>query len=110
MIVPSFAFPSLPNAVALRGAVPVFVDIRADTLNLDERARRGRDHAERPGRSPRSTTPGSARSWTRSSRSPERHGLVVIEDAAQGYRRLYRERPLGTRPTSAASASTRRRT
>src|SRR5215210_8399742 len=36
VIVPSFAFPSLPNAVALRGGVPVFVDIREDTLNLDE--------------------------------------------------------------------------
>jgi dTDP-4-amino-4,6-dideoxygalactose transaminase len=37
VIVPSFTFVSTANAVALRGAVPVFVDIRADTLNLDER-------------------------------------------------------------------------
>ena len=36
VIVPSFAFPSLTNAIALRGGVPVFVDIRADALNLDE--------------------------------------------------------------------------
>ena len=34
---PSFTFVSTANAVALRGAVPVFVDIRPDTLNLDER-------------------------------------------------------------------------
>ena len=36
VMVPSFAFPSAANAFALRGAKPVFVDIRADTLNIDE--------------------------------------------------------------------------
>jgi len=36
VIMPSFTFVSTANAFALRGAVPVFVDIRADTLNLDE--------------------------------------------------------------------------
>ena len=36
VIVPSFAFPSTANAFALRGARPVFVDVRADTLNIDE--------------------------------------------------------------------------
>ena len=36
VIVPSFAFPSAANAFVLRGAKPVFVDIRADTLNIDE--------------------------------------------------------------------------
>ena len=35
-IVPAFTFVSAPNAFVLRGARPVFVDIRADTLNLDE--------------------------------------------------------------------------
>ena len=33
---PSFTFVSTANAVALRGATPVFVDVREDTLNLDE--------------------------------------------------------------------------
>jgi len=37
VIVPSFTFVSTANAFALRGARPVFVDVRADTLNLDER-------------------------------------------------------------------------
>src|SRR5262249_27970421 len=37
VIMPSFTFPSTANAVALRRAVPVFVDIRPDTQNLDER-------------------------------------------------------------------------
>jgi dTDP-4-amino-4,6-dideoxygalactose transaminase len=36
VIMPSFTFVSTANAVVLRGAVPVFIDIRADTLNLDE--------------------------------------------------------------------------
>src|SRR5437016_8610992 len=36
VIVPSFTFPSAANAFVLRGARPVFVDIRADTLNIDE--------------------------------------------------------------------------
>ena len=36
VIMPSFTFPSTANAVVLRGAIPVFVDIRPDTLNLDE--------------------------------------------------------------------------
>jgi dTDP-4-amino-4,6-dideoxygalactose transaminase len=36
VIVPSFTFPSAVNAFVLRGAKPVFVDIRADTLNIDE--------------------------------------------------------------------------
>jgi dTDP-4-amino-4,6-dideoxygalactose transaminase len=37
VICPSFTFVSTANAIALRGAKPVFVDVRADTLNLDER-------------------------------------------------------------------------
>jgi dTDP-4-amino-4,6-dideoxygalactose transaminase len=37
VVLPSFNFPSAANAFLLRGARPVFVDIRADTLNLDER-------------------------------------------------------------------------
>src|SRR6266849_1394110 len=36
VIVPSFTFVSTANAFALRGATPVFVDVRSDTLNLDE--------------------------------------------------------------------------
>jgi dTDP-4-amino-4,6-dideoxygalactose transaminase len=36
VIVPSFTFPSTANAFVLRGAKPIFVDIRADTLNIDE--------------------------------------------------------------------------
>lgn len=37
VVLPSFTFVSTANAIALRGAVPVFIDVRADTLNIDER-------------------------------------------------------------------------
>ena len=41
VIMPSFTFVSTANAFVLRGARPVFVDIRPDTLNLDETQDRG---------------------------------------------------------------------
>ncbi len=37
VILPSYTFPSTANAICLRGATPVFVDIRPDTLNIDEK-------------------------------------------------------------------------
>ena len=45
VIMPSFTFVSTANAFVLRGATPVFVDIRDDTCNLDETLDRSRDHA-----------------------------------------------------------------
>ncbi|HLG29056.1 MAG TPA: DegT/DnrJ/EryC1/StrS family aminotransferase, partial [Candidatus Brocadiales bacterium] len=36
VIMPSYTFSSTANAVVLRGAIPVFIDIREDTLNIDE--------------------------------------------------------------------------
>ena len=52
VILPSYTFVSTANAFVLRGAVPVFVDIREDTLNLDEALDRGRDHDADPRRRP----------------------------------------------------------
>ena len=53
VIMPSFTFVTTANAFVLRGAVPVFVDVRPDTLNIDETTDRGRDHqahaCDRPG-------------------------------------------------------------
>ena len=80
---PSFTFVSTANAFVLRGGVPVFVDIRPDTLNLDERADRGRDHAAHQGDRRRCTTPASACEMDAILAIAERHGLMVIEDAAQ---------------------------
>ena len=96
VIMPSFAFPSLPNAVVLRGGVPVFVDIREDTLNLDEELVEGAitDHT-------RAIAPvdyaGVGAELDPLIRLARAHDLVVIEDAAQGYGASYRGRPLGTK-------------
>ena len=94
VIMPSFTFVSTANAFALRGAVPVFVDIRADTLNLDERlveaAITPRTRVVVPVHyagvgCEMDTIMDIARS----------HRLAVVEDAAQGIMATYRGRPLG---------------
>ena len=96
VIMPSYTFVSTANAFVLRGAVPVFVDIRPDTLNIDENADRGRDHAahagDRAGALRRRRLRDGRASWP----SPRRHELLVIEDAAQGVMSSYKGRPLGS--------------
>jgi dTDP-4-amino-4,6-dideoxygalactose transaminase len=96
VIMPSFAFPSLSNAIALRGGVPVFVDIREDTLNLDERlvqeAITSRTRALAP-----IDYAGVGCEIETFAALASAQGLVVVEDAAQGYGAFYRGSPLGTR-------------
>ncbi|HED64990.1 MAG TPA: dTDP-4-amino-4,6-dideoxygalactose transaminase, partial [Planctomycetes bacterium] len=95
VIVPSFAFVTTVNAYVLRGAKPVFVDVRPDTLNLDERL-----IEERIG--PRTKAivalhyAGVACEMDAISELARRHGLVVIEDNAHGLFGSYRGRKLGT--------------
>ncbi len=95
VIVPSFTFVSVPNAFVLRGAKPVFVDIRPDTLNLDE------DLVEA------AITPatkaivavhyaGVSCEMDRLSAIAGKHGIPVIEDNAHGLFGRYRGRFLGT--------------
>jgi len=95
VIMPSFAFPSLSNAIALRGGVPVFVDIRPDTLNLDEQL-----VAEAITSRTRALAPidyaGVGCEMETFAALATAHGLTVVEDAAQGYGASYRGRPLGT--------------
>lgn len=95
VIVPSFTFPSTANAVALRGAVPVFVDIRPDTLNIDEtlveEAITERTRAIFP-----MHYAGVACEMDVLLEVASRHGLAVVEDAAQGFGASYRGRPLGS--------------
>ena len=94
VIMPSFTFVSTANAFVLRGAVPVFVDIRSDTLNLDE----SRIEAAITPRT-RSVVPvhyaGVACEMNTIMRIAERHKLVVVEDAAQGILAEYDGRKLG---------------
>ena len=95
VIMPSFTFVSTANAVVLRGGVPVFVDIRPDTLNLDE-TRIEAAITERT----RAIMPvhyaGVGCEMDAIMAIAGRHDLVVIEDAAQGIASTYRGRPLGS--------------
>jgi len=95
VIMPSFTFVSTANAFVLRGAVPVFVDIRADTLNLDEALA---EAAVTP--RTRAIVPmhyaGVACEMDAIGALARRHGLVVVEDAAQALMATYRGDYLGT--------------
>lgn len=95
VIMPSYTFVSTANAVVLRGGVPVFVDIRPDTLNLDERlieaAITPRTKAIFPVH-----YAGVACDMDAIPTIAARHGLLVLEDAAQGLQSTYKGRQLGT--------------
>ncbi len=95
VIMPSFTFVSTANAFVLRGAVPVFVDIRPDTLNIDE----GKIEAAITPRT-KAIVPvhyaGVACEMDTIMDIARRHNLLVIEDAAQGIMSTYKGRPLGS--------------
>ena len=94
VIMPSYTFVSTANAFVLRGAVPVFVDIREDTLNLDERlieaAITPRTRAIAPVH-----YAGVACEMDSMVAIARRHRLSIIEDAAQGVMAGYKGRALG---------------
>lgn len=95
IIMPSYTFVSTANAFVLRGGVPVFVDIREDTLNLDERLV---ESAITP--RTRAIAPvhyaGVACEMDAIMAIAQRHGLKVVEDAAQGVMATYKGRALGS--------------
>nr|VFJ64663.1 MAG: dTDP-4-amino-4,6-dideoxygalactose transaminase [Candidatus Kentron sp. FW] len=95
VIMPSYTFVSTANAFVLRGGVPVFVDIRPDTLNLDETKIKA---AITP--RTRAIVPvhyaGVACEMDTIMAIAHRYGLLVIEDAAQGIMASYKDRALGT--------------
>lgn len=95
IIMPSYTFVSTANAFVLRGGVPVFVDIRSDTLNIDETLIES------------AITPktkaivavhyaGVGCEMDTIMAIAKKHNLVVIEDAAQGIMSTYKGRPLGS--------------
>ncbi len=91
---PSFTFVSTANAFVLRGATPVFVDIRPDTLNIDET----KIEAAITPRT-RAIVPvhyaGVGCDMDSILEIARRHDLLVIEDAAHAILARYRDRPLG---------------
>ena len=95
ILMPSYTFVSTANAFVLRRAVPVFCDIRPDTLNLDER-RLEEAITPRTGAIVPVHYGGVGCEMDAILAIAERHGLRVIEDAAQGLGAAYRGRALGT--------------
>ena len=95
VIMPSFTFVSTANAFALRGATPVFVDIRPDTLNLDETLLEAAITPRTKAIVPVHYA-GVACEMDTIMALAARHRLLVIEDDAQGLMARYRGRPLGS--------------
>jgi dTDP-4-amino-4,6-dideoxygalactose transaminase len=95
VVMPSYTFVSTANAAALRGAVPVFVDIRPDTLNLDERLIEAA-MTERTKAIFVVHYAGVSCAMDEILKIAERHRLLVVEDAAQGLLARYRGRALGS--------------
>lgn len=95
VIMPSYTFVSTANAFVLRGGIPVFVDIREDTLNIDERlieaAMTSRTRAIAPVH-----YAGVACEMDTIMPMAKRHGLKVVEDAAQGVMASYKGHALGS--------------
>jgi len=95
IILPSFTFVSTANAFVLRGAVPVWCDIRSDTLNIDETKV---DSLITP--RTKAIVPvhyaGVGCDMDAIMKTAREHDLLVIEDAAQAVNATYRDRYLGT--------------
>lgn len=95
IIMPSFTFVSTANAFVMRGCVPVFVDIRSDTLNIDETLI---EAAITP--RTRAIVPvhyaGVSCEMTAIQKIAKQYKLAVVEDAAQGIMSTYKDAPLGS--------------
>lgn len=95
VIMPSFTFVSTANAFVLRGAVPVFVDIRKDTLNLDEKLVEAAI-SEKTKAIVAVHYAGQPCDMEALLKLCDKHGLILIEDAAQAILARDKERALGT--------------
>ena len=95
VIMPSYTFVSTANAFVLRGGVPVFVDIREDTLNLDERLIEAAITPKTKAIVPVHYA-GVGCEMDTIMEIANRHNLLVIEDAAQGIMSTYKGKPLGS--------------
>lgn len=95
VIMPSYTFVSTANAFVLRGAVPVFVDIRPDTLNIDETKIEAAITDKTKAIVPVHYA-GVGCEMDTIMAIARKHNLLVIEDAAQGIMSTYKGRPLGS--------------
>lgn len=95
VIMPSYTFVSTADAFVLRGATPVFVDIRPDTMNIDEKKIEAAITDKTVGIVPVHYA-GVACEMDTIMDVAKRHNLWVIEDAAQGIMSTYKGKALGT--------------
>jgi len=95
VIMPSYTFVSTANAFVLRGGVPIFVDIRPDTLNIDERL-----IEKAVTRKTKAIVPvhyaGVGCEMDTILKIARKYQILVIEDAAHGVKATYKGRELGT--------------
>jgi dTDP-4-amino-4,6-dideoxygalactose transaminase len=101
VLCPSFTFCATGEAVALTGAVPVFVDVEEATFNMDTGSlKRGIATARERGLKPRAIIPvdlfGQSADHDAIAGIAEAEGLFVLDDAAQGFGASYKGRRLGT--------------
>lgn len=94
VIMPSYTFVSTANAFVLRGAVPVFVDVRPDTLNIDEKLIERAINTKTKAIVPVHYA-GVACEMDAINQIAKNHNLLVLEDAAQGVMSRYKGRSLG---------------
>lgn len=94
VIMPSYTFVSTANAFVLRGGVPVFVDIRPDTLNINENLIEAAITKKTKAIVPVHYA-GVACEMDTILQIANRHDLLVIEDAAQGVMSTYKGKALG---------------
>jgi dTDP-4-amino-4,6-dideoxygalactose transaminase len=103
IIAPSFTFVSTVNAFVLRGAKPVFIDIRPDTLNFDERQFESLITSRTKAAIPVHYA-GVACEMDSVLETAGRHGVAVVEDNAHGLAGSYKGRPLGVSGCLAAQS------
>ncbi len=95
VIMPAYTFVSTADAFVLRGAVPVFVDIRPDTMNMDENMIEAAITDKTKAIVPVHYA-GVSCEMDKIMELAEKYNLVVIEDAAQGIMSTYKGKALGT--------------
>ena len=109
VICPAFTFHATAEQVALLGATPVLADVQADTFNIDpESLERAVATAKARGLKPKAIIPvdlfGLPADHDAIAAIAEKHGLLVLDDAAQSFGATYRGRKLGALATATATS------
>ncbi len=109
VLVPSFTFTATAEAISLLGATPIFVDILADTFNMDAHSlEKGIVKAKTLGLNPKAVIAvdlfGQAADYDAIEAIAKKYGLWVLDDAAQSFGGSYRGRKIGTIGTATATS------